>query len=170
MESIAAEGMLLLVAVGALVAAVKLYAPIVSSRIQEVRLREAESLSLELQQMLEAAIKQGPNTTVYMSLALPEGCILVGNSTALKLILLKPPRYEDATLLYRSELTELWVEPHGTFLAFAVKLSPELVGEGWSLSFSPLPGISGPCLSRAGGSLEAWARSLGQVVEVGWGS
>jgi len=167
-ESVAAEAALLLIAAGILAAAIKLYTPVISSRVQEARLREAEHLALELQRLLEAAIKQGPNTTVSASLTLPDGCVLVGNSTSLKLILLKPPRYRGAVRLHEGDLTEVWVEPHGTYLAVVVRLSAGLVGEGWTLRFSSLPGLEGPCLSRAGGQVEVWARSLGGVVEAGW--
>ena len=168
MESVAAEAALLLVAVGVLATAIKLYTPIISSRVQEARLREAEHLALELQRLLEAAVKQGPNTTVSASLTLPEGCVLVGNSTSLKLILLKPPRYGAPVRLHEGDVTEVWVEPHGTYLALVVRLSAGLVGEGWTLRFSPLPGVEGPCLSQAGSQIEVWARSLGEMIEVGW--
>ena len=87
MESVAAEAALLLVAVGVLATAIKLYTPVIYSRVQESRLKEAEHLALELQRLLEAAVKQGPNTTVSASLALPEGCVFIGNSTSLKLVL-----------------------------------------------------------------------------------
>ena len=168
MESVAAEAALLLIAVGVLATAIKLYTPVISSRVQEARLKEAEHLALELQRLLEAAIKQGPNTTVSASLTLPDGCVLVGNSTSLKLILLKPPRYGGPVKLYEGDVTEVWAEPHGTYLALVVRLSAGLVGEGWTLRFSPLPGLEGPCLSQAGFQIEVWARSLGGVVEVGW--